>query len=179
MAAKCRVLPIRDRKSVDWMIREHYLGKWPGVVVGGFVLRMCDSDVGLIVFALPPRETAKRYGCETWELARLWVEDSMPRNTESWFLGQIISVLRKANRPAMLVSYADPSQNHLGRIYRATNWTYDGMTDSERKKPRFDYADAKTGKRFSRRSHVPLGTDIVRVPRVSKHRYFIRLRGSK
>lgn len=41
---------------------------------------------------------------------------------------------------------------------------------------RCDYADKRTGKRYSRRSHVPADADIVRVPRVSKHRFTYQLR---
>jgi len=81
------------------------------------------------------------------------------------------------NHPAVkvLVSYADPSAGHAGVIYRAANWTPDGRTDDERKTPRADYADAVTGKLYSRRGHVPAGVTIKRVARVSKHRFVYRL----
>jgi len=75
----------------------------------------------------------------------------------------------------MLVSYADPSAGHSGVIYRAANWKSDGRTDDDRKTPRFDYADANSGKKYSRASHIPIGTDIKRVPRVSKWRFIYSL----
>lgn len=172
---RCSVAPIA-RLDAAPMIRAHYLGKWPGVCVLSLGLFHEGNPKGLVVFALPPRETAKRYGCAVWELARLWVSDEMPKNTETWFTARSIRYIRRA-RPDVgaLVSYADPSEGHEGVIYRAGNWRADGRTDQERKTPRFDYKDAVTGKQYSRRSHVPEEATVVRVPRVSKHRFVYRL----
>ena len=164
------------RKEVDAMIRRHYIGRWPGVCTLILALKREGIAVGCIVFALPPRETSRRYGGTTWELARLWIDDSVPKNAETYLIGRAIRYIRR-NCPLVvsLVSYADPSAGHAGTIYKAANWTFDGRTDQERKTPRFDYANAKTGKKYSRRCHVPEGTEIIRIPRVSKHRFFYRL----
>lgn len=163
-----------DRREVDGMIRSHYLGCWPGVVVAILGLYRDGEPVGVIVFSLPPPETFVRYGGETWELGRLWVADTEPCNTESWFIARAVRYVKRFHREVVaLVSYADPSVGHEGIIYRAANWLRDGRTDEGRQTPRFDYeAD---GKRFSRRSHVPRGVDTLRVPRVSKHRYWLPL----
>jgi hypothetical protein len=177
--AACTVAPI-SRADADWMIHRHYLGRWPGVVVLSLGLRRSEAVLGLIVFALPPRETARRYGCITWELARLWIDDSVPANAETFLIGAAVRYIRRHHRSVRaLVSYADPSRNHVGTIYRAANWSEDGRTDQERKTPRFDYADAASGKRYSRRGHVPDGTQIVRVPRVSKHRFLYRMEAAR
>jgi hypothetical protein len=175
MRAACRLEPC-ERKDFDLFIRYHYIGHWPGVVTQILGVKHNGRYRGGVVFALPPRETSKRYGGLTWELARLWVEDWMPLNTESWLLGQAVRYVKK-NRPDVrfLVSYADPSVGHKGTIYKAGNWKADGRTDDERKTPRFDYADAATGKKYSRRGHVPEGVTIKRVPRVSKHRFVYKL----
>ena len=113
----------------------------------------------------------KRYRVSlAWELARLYIMDSEPFNSETWFMAKAVKFVR-SNYPAVkaLVSYADPSAGHSGTIYRAANWKSDGRTDQERKTPRFDYA--VDGKHYSRRSHVPEGSKVVRIPRVSKFRY--------
>lgn len=172
----CEVRPV-SREQASPLIHKHYLGKWPGVVVLSLGLFKGDELLGVIVFALPPRESNKRYGGQTWELARLWVADEVPANAETYVIGRAVRYI-KQNRPdvEVLVSYADPSAGHSGVIYRASNWSSDGRTDQERKTPRFDYADAVTGKKYSRKGHVPLGATIVRVPRVSKHRYVLRLK---
>ena len=171
LRARCSIQSI-SRREADDMIRQHYLRKWPGVCVLSLGLFIDREPCGVMVFALPPRETSRRYGKPTWELARLWVRDEMPTNTETYFIGRAIRLIKKTRKDVqMLVSYADPSASHTGVIYRASNWKPDGRTDDERKTPRFDYACAVTGKKFSRRKHIPQGVDFVRVPRVSKYRF--------
>jgi hypothetical protein len=160
------------RADVHSLVMDHYLHRWPGVVTCILALKDCDLSIGVIVFALPPRETAKRYGVTlAWELARLFIIDGTPKNTESWFMARAVAWVKK-NRPDVgaLVSYADPSAGHAGTIYRAANWIADGRTDQERKTPRFDY-ESVGGVHYSRRSHVPDGVEIKRVPRVSKWRF--------
>jgi len=165
-----------ERGEVAHMIQRHYIGRWPGVCVLILALKRAGEAIGVIVFALPPRETMKRYGGMTWELARLWLDDSVPKNAETYLIGRAVRYIRQHHPDVKaLVSYADPSAGHAGTIYKAANWTPDGRTDQERKTPRFDYADAATGKRYSRRGHVPEGVVITRIPRVSKHRFVYRL----
>lgn len=158
------------------MIRRHYLGKWPGVVTLCLLMEHAGVPVGVVVYALPPRETSVRYGGATWELARLWISDEVPANAETWAIAASVRYIQRTHPEVrMLVSYADPSAGHVGTIYAAANWRSDGRTDQERKTPRFDYADAATGKRYSRRCHVPDGVTIRRVPRVSKHRFVLAM----
>ena len=172
--ASCQVMAV-ERCDVDNMIRRHYIGKWPGVCVLILAMKRADTFLGVIVFALPPRETSKRYAAQTWELARLWLDDSVPQNAETWLIGRAVRYIRQHHKAVQaLVSYADPSVGHAGTIYKAANWIADGRTDEERKTPRCDYVDAY-GKRYSRRGHVPEGAVITRIPRVSKHRFVYRL----
>ncbi|MGA9668277.1 MAG: hypothetical protein WBQ94_03670 [Terracidiphilus sp.] len=165
-----------SRKQADPMIKSHYLHRWPGVCVLTLGMWKDCFLVGAMVFALPPRETSKRYGVTVaWELARLYILDSEPFNSETWFMGRGIKhIKRYFPFVQILVSYADPSAGHLGKIYEAGNWEKDGRTDQERKTPRFDYA--VSGRVYSRRSHVPENAVFERIPRVSKFRYTYRLK---
>lgn len=64
---------------------------------------------------------------EVLELTRLAIVDNTQSNTESWFISQSFRWLKKnAPEVKVLVSYADPEQDHTGGIYRATNWLYQG-----------------------------------------------------
>ncbi len=162
--------------EVGWMLHEHYLDKWPAVATA--IVALCRRDVprGCIVFAEAPRETSKRYGGHTWELARLWIHDDEPRNTASWFIARTIRLVRRlCPSVRYLVSYADPSVGHTGTVYRAANWRFDGQTDEGRKTPRFDYIC--DGKHYSRKAHLPSGRPYERVPRVSKPRFVYALAG--
>ncbi len=61
------------------------------------------------------------------ELTRLFVMDGFGKNIESYVISQSFHWLKQnAKEVKVLISYADPEQNHLGRIYQATNWLYQG-----------------------------------------------------
>jgi hypothetical protein len=60
------------------------------------------------------------------ELTRLWSADGMPKNTESKLIAESIELLPE--EVYMVVSFADPSHNHVGTIYQATNFLYCGMS---------------------------------------------------
>lgn len=158
--------------DTDDLIRQHYLQKWPAIPTSivGLLNEEQTRYLGVIVFALPPRETMKRYGVScAWELARLFIVDETPKNTETWFISRALKLIRlKYPNVELIVSYANPSVGHQGIIYRAGNWISDGMTD----KNRYDY---RSGNRvFSRRSQVLVGpafAPIEHVKRVSKHRF--------
>jgi hypothetical protein len=60
------------------------------------------------------------------ELMRLWSADGMPKNTESKLIGESLKMLPK--EIFLIISFADPSHNHLGKIYQATNFYYCGMS---------------------------------------------------
>ncbi len=156
------------------MVKAHYLGKWPAIQTCSLAMYCGPFVVGMCIFSEPPLQTSIRYGGKTWELARLWIRDYVPRNAETWLIGKAIKHV-KANYSDVqfLVSYADPSAGHSGTIYKAANWESDGRTDEGRKSPRCDYV--ANGKKYSRMSHIPDGAVIERVPRVSKYRFVYRL----
>jgi hypothetical protein len=175
-----------SRSEVDWMIKKHYLHKWPGVVVCIFGLFRDKTCVGACVYSMPSLQINKRYGCICWELARLWIVDEMPKNSETWFVAKTIMLLRKEfPQVEGIVSFADPSNGHVGTIYKAGNWAQDGMQDEERKSPRVDYWLGD--KKFCRYNQTAdrmkaLGLrkeDIKRIPRKPKFRFFYSLRGSR
>jgi hypothetical protein len=166
-------------KDVDDFVKRHYLGKRPAIVLLALVMLVDELACGCIVFSAPPRECNKRYGGETWELARLFIDDDLPKNSETWLISQGIKWIRKNHKNVkVLVSYADPSVGHSGTIYKASNWKSDGRTDEGRKTPRCDYYDARTGKKYGRRGNMPADAIVERRPRVSKWRFVMPLRSS-
>lgn len=168
--ASCVIAPVTTAEARSLIIPNHYLHSFPAVVSLRLGLYHGPFLRGVIVFAYPPPETATRYGGVTWELARLWIGDDLPRNAETWFIGKALRHIRTNYRHvAFVVSYADPSAGHSGVIYQAANFKADGRTDDERKTPRFDWV--VDGKRYGRASHVPTGAVATRLPRISKHRY--------
>lgn len=173
----CRVMPC-SVTEVDAFIQAHYLHKRPAIVLLCLMMLQGSRPVGCVVYSAPPLECEKRYGGTTWELARLYLLDGVPKNAETWLISQSVKYIKRQHRDVKhLVSYADPSAGHKGTIYRAGNWREDGRTDDERKSPRCDYYDQRTGKKYGRRGNVPPSAVLVRKPRVSKHRFTMCLSG--
>jgi len=62
------------------------------------------------------------------ELTRLYCDDGYGANIESYAIGQSFKWFRENDKAIkVLISYADNGQEHLGGIYQATNWIYQGM----------------------------------------------------
>ena len=56
------------------------------------------------------------------ELRRLCCIDDTPKNTESYFIGNSLKMLRKDWKCGIVVSYADKEYGHEGIIYKASNF---------------------------------------------------------
>lgn len=86
--------------------------------------------VGVVNYGVPASSTLLKGICgedemhNIYELNRLWLEDSVPRNGESFLIANTIKLLDKE----IIVSYADTSQGHLGYVYQATNFHYTGLS---------------------------------------------------
>lgn len=162
-------MPISASFAREIVEIEHYLHRKPPVSYA-YALISNDVLVGVVTFGVPASPHLMKSACPTnpskiIELNRLWVCDSQPRNTESWFVSRALDVLP----PHIVVSYADTTQGHQGYIYRALNFNYAGWTDMERKTPRFDYV-VPNGKHS--RDAFRSG-NFVRVRRKPKVKYWI------
>jgi len=56
------------------------------------------------------------------ELRRLCCIDDTPKNTESYFIGKALKMLKKDWGNGIVVSYADKEYGHCGTIYKASNF---------------------------------------------------------
>jgi len=83
----------------------------------------------------------------------------------------------------LIVSYADPNQDHNGAIYQAGNWIYSGQTSDD-----VQYVDKKgrhwhsrqvsrTGvsRQYGEYRQVPKHEDCLQIPLIGKHRYLYPL----
>ena len=59
------------------------------------------------------------------ELTRLWLEDSLGRNSESYFISRCLKMLPEEIR--LILSFSDEKQEHYGYIYQASNFLYLGQ----------------------------------------------------
>ena len=127
--------------------------------------------IGAVIFgAGTNRNMAKPFGMnprEACELVRVALRDHVAP------VSQIVAVamrLLKRQSPGLrvIVSYADPAQNHVGGIYQAGNWAYTGKSGSPRA------FINKKGERVHQRTAtagggIKPGLRSVKVP--LKHRY--------
>lgn len=135
-----RVGPLDKGTANEMVVRHHYLHRKPNVS-HCFGLFGENGDVlGAVTFGTPASRHLQQGMCpsdpgKVIELNRLWVHDSCPTNTESFFVARALHALP----PLLVVSYADTAWGHDGTIYRALNFNYAGWTDMDRKTARYDY----------------------------------------
>ncbi len=137
---------INNSLAKELIVKHHYTHKWTIAELCIGLYKKCEEDnffdiptlCGTVVFGpTAGANVAKSISPllsndNLWELKRLWIEDSVGKNSESWLIGQSIKYIKNYHQEIKcLVSYADPDAGHIGTIYQATNWLYQNI---ERKK---------------------------------------------
>ena len=138
-----RVTVISRREAIELVVKHHYMHRKPPISFAFGLIDDLGKTRGCITFGTPASRHMLIGACKTSpenviELSRLWCDDDMPRNTESWFVARALALLP----PRIVLSYADTAAGHMGYIYRAANFFYAGWTDMERKTARYDYVAA-------------------------------------
>jgi len=133
MMEDLEVKQIDYKTAMGVVVSSHYLHrKCPCSIAFG--LFKGTKLVGVIVFGKPSSYTlcegiaGKDEKQNVIEFNRLWVCDTMPKNTESWFTSRAI----KECPFEIIVSFADTEQGHIGYIYQATNWIYCGESKKQK-----------------------------------------------
>jgi len=175
------------RTAMQVVIEHHYLHrKAPCSLAFGLFEMMTKSLVGVVIYGVPASSTLLKGICgpdeaqNVYELTRLWIDDAVPKNGESFLVG---NTLGKVNRE-IIVSYADTSQNHVGVIYQAANFLYTGLS-SKFRDPKVKglegqhhatYANGLTNAQVKEK----FGDNVYWVDRPRKHRYiFINAKGKR
>jgi hypothetical protein len=131
------VLEISYKEAQRYLLKRHYARRnAPHSFVFGLFRQ--NELVGIATFGVPAaihslselcgkdkKEEVKK--C-LLEFNRLFIENGLGKNSESFFVGQCFKLLPK---PKVLVSYADIEQGHIGYIYQATNWIYTGISAND------------------------------------------------
>lgn len=120
---------ITYKEAMVVCIEKHYLHRKPPCSIA-FGLFLGEELKGIICYGTPSSSTLRtgiagaEYALNVIELTRLWVDDSVPKNGESYLIGNTLKLCGKE----IIVSYADTSQGHRGTVYQATNWIYTGLS---------------------------------------------------
>lgn len=137
------LISVLDSKTAARLVvAQHYLHRRPPISFA-FGIHAHGKLLGCVTYGTPASRHLQKSACPSdpgrvVELNRLWLDDSLPHNTASWFVSRTFRMLP----PRIVVSYADPLYGHYGYVYRALNFRYAGWTDMERKTPRYDYVPA-------------------------------------
>ena len=176
-----RVVP--PAVAADLFVHQHYLHSAPAGVkltLGAFA---GGRLTGAVAFNAGPinahRLVEGAVRTDGMCLARLWLADDLPRNSESRVLGLAVRLLRKHTTVKFLVSYADPAAGHVGTIYQAAGWLYTGTSEAQ---PLMAIGDGPP--RHTRSIASALGThsaahfrrqglNVRLVATIPKHRYLI------
>lgn len=118
-------------EAMNIVVKYHYLHrKAPCSFAFGLFDKVNNEIKGCIVYGTPSSAPLRSGLCGTEEknnvieLTRLWIDDSVPKNGESYLIGNTIKLVNKE----IIVSYAEIEQGHLGIVYQATNWIYTGLS---------------------------------------------------
>lgn len=132
------VKPIGKRLALDIVVEHHYLHR---VCPVSKAFGLCDKDndvYGVVTYGVPGFATPLLKGIcgedemfNVYELNRLWIHPSMPKNAASYLVSRSLRMLDKE----IIVSFADPSVGHVGYIYQATNFLYTGLSEASFKDP--------------------------------------------
>lgn len=170
----------------DFIVKNHYSrGVHNGPICVGLLLE--GKLVGVCAFAAPSSEAVRAsvFGQHlkqaVIELHRLVLLDEVPKNAESFFIVRALRELKKY-KPyyKAVLSFADPTQNHLGVIYQATNALYCGQSA-----PATFYLDQDGRLRHPRQNGVNITRTMAEergwqpVKRKGKYRYLYLIADDK
>lgn len=164
----------------DIIIKYHYSHNWPAVQLTlGFYID--DKLNGVVCFgqSAGSRMINSLPTPKYWELQRLFSFDWAGKNMESYMISQSIKYIKRNHKEIeILVSFADPEQNHSGIIYQASNWLFTGITD-QTGTPRYFirgkwYHPRSLGAKYGTGSHseiLKMFPDVEFKKTVRKYRY--------
>ena len=122
---------ISYKEAMDIVTERHYLRrKCPVSHAFGLVCKTDLEIVGVVTYGVSPSSTLLKGICgpeeakNVYELNRLWVDDRVPKNGESYLIANTMRLLDRE----IIVSFADSSQKHVGIIYQAANFLYTGLS---------------------------------------------------
>ena len=204
---KITIREISKKIGKEMIVKHHYSHKWTMCRYALGIFYEMDNDhsffdekeeklIGVAIYGYPVgRKTPTSISPdlkpdEILELTRLFIFDEYGKNTESISLSKTFKWLQKNTDIKALISYSDPEQRHLGIIYQATNWIYQG--NSIRHMGNYGIALEEDGKFMHSRTvsatygshnveHLKkkIGHTFWRKEEPEKHRYIYFLCGKK
>ena len=158
---------ISYREAMDVVVREHYLHRRaPCSVAFGLYRIHSDKICGVVVYGTPSSAPLRKgiagemYASDVVELTRLWCAPDVPKNAESFLIGNTV---RQCGKPTNWI--------YTGLSAKRTNWTVEGI-DLHCQTIADKYTAVDLREKF--------GDRFTLQPRPRKHRYlFINAKSSE
>ena len=171
-------------QAMSVVVARHYLHR-KAPCSKAFGLFLDDDLKGVVCYGTPSSAPLRRgiagphNAMNVIELTRLWVCDSVPKNGESYLIGNTVRQCGKE----IVVSFAEAAQGHLGVVYQATNWLYTGLS-AKRTDWKIEGVDKHcqtiADKYTAEELRAEFGDRFSNQPRPRKHRYvFINAKGTR
>ena len=173
-------VPLKEAKRL--VVEHHYSkgGSNTACYTHGLFHKDSGELYGVAWWLPPTRVACESVNKKDWKkvlsLTRMVMIPGAPKNACSFLLSRSVKKIAQDGRFVSLVTYADESQGHTGRVYLASNWEYVGKTP-----PYPRWVDPITGRQVSPKSTVnrcrremeALG--YVMEGKYSKHKYVLHL----
>lgn len=123
-----------DRNFIKDFIETYHYSKSINGCITDYCYALLNGDIligALFYGRLAMANQWKRFADnpkEVIELRRLVCIDDTPKNTESFFIAKTLKLLKKSWNGSIVVSYADLEYNHVGTVYKASNFSYLGLS---------------------------------------------------
>jgi len=167
---------IENSVAQDVVVKNHYLHRKAPCSFAFGLFDKTNNLMGVVMYGTPASSPLRKGICgpeeasNVIELTRLWVDDVVEKNGESYLIGNTIPLVGKE----IIVSFAEIEKGHVGYVYQATNWIYTGLskirgnwTVKGLDKHSHTIADKYTAKELREK----FGDAFTTVPRPRKHRY--------
>lgn len=119
-----KIYEIKYKECVDFCKVWHYSKNCPTGKIYFGLFNNFDL-IGVICYGDPAMRNQKKCYNVDIELRRLCCIDETPKNTESYFIGNSLKIIKKLGYKRC-ISLADPNFGHKGIIYKASNFQYMG-----------------------------------------------------
>ena len=130
---QCSIKEATDWSTIKTILREHHY-QGSGRAGYSIVAKFNDEVYGIVVFTTPSRQEIYKkqrlQSGELYELSRLAIVPRFQsRNFATWLLARAIKQFKISHHDAKrLIAFSDPTFGHIGTVYKANNWSFDGMT---------------------------------------------------
>ena len=128
-AIEYKVKHISRMECAPYILERHYAKRWPSISFY-FGLFHFNNLVGVCTYGTPASATlkigiaGKDYKSDVIELNRLCLLNNI-KNEASYLISKSLQMLPQNK---IIVSYADTSMGHSGKVYQAANFIYCGLS---------------------------------------------------